>query len=323
MRKIIAIGESVLDTVFKGNTPVKAMVGGRIANAAATLGMLQLPVTMCSECGTDSVGDIIVDFLQRHQVSTQSVDRFTDGATALAAIFKGENGHDDKIVNYGRYPVDRFDVVWPRIDENDIVLFGSLYAIDSPQREHLFELVQYARERKALIVYLPGFQHGINFRITRVMTAILENLEISDIVIAHERDINNIFPGESAAEAYRNHIEFYCPTYLHINPDLSVTMFAGKQRREYAAATPATSNLLGWQAGFTAGIIYELMCRGLRRDQLIELEPQVAAAVLASAQDFAAQCASAPDNCLPPGYAASRVAAYASRADEREKNMAK
>ena len=98
MRKIIAIGESVLDTVFKGNTPVKAMVGGRIANAAATLGMLQLPVTMCSECGTDSVGDIIVDFLQRHQVSTQSVDRFTDGATALAAIFKGENGHDDKIV---------------------------------------------------------------------------------------------------------------------------------------------------------------------------------------------------------------------------------
>ena len=129
------------------------------------------------------------------------------------------------------------DVVWPRIDENDIVLFGSLYAIDSPQREHLFELVQYARERKALIVYLPGFQHGINFRITRVMTAILENLEISDIVIAHERDINNIFPGESAAEAYRNHIEFYCPTYLHINPDLSVTMFAGKQRREYAAAT--------------------------------------------------------------------------------------
>ena len=48
-------------------------------------------------------------------------------------------------------------------------------------------------------------------------------------------------------------------------------MFAGKQRREYAAATPATSNLLGWQAGFTAGIIYELMCRGLRRDQLLEL----------------------------------------------------
>lgn len=322
MRKIIAIGESVLDTVFKGNTPVKAMVGGRIANAAATLGMLQLPVTMCSECGTDSVGDIIVDFLQRHQVSTQSVDRFTDGATALAAIFKGENGHDDKIVNYGRYPVDRFDVVWPRIDENDIVLFGSLYAIDSPQREHLFELVQYARERKALIVYLPGFQHGINFRITRVMTAILENLEISDIVIAHERDINNIFPGESAAEAYRNHIEFYCPTYLHINPDLSVTMFAGKQRHEYAAATAPTRNLLGWQAGFTAGIIYELLRRGLRRDQLPGLEPEVAAGMVAAAQDFATQCASTPDNCLTPEVAASKVAFYAASAGEREKNAA-
>ena len=31
MRKVISIGESVLDTVFVNRQPVKAMVGGRIA----------------------------------------------------------------------------------------------------------------------------------------------------------------------------------------------------------------------------------------------------------------------------------------------------
>ena len=38
MRKIIAIGESVLDTVYSGNQPTRSFVGGRIANAAAILG---------------------------------------------------------------------------------------------------------------------------------------------------------------------------------------------------------------------------------------------------------------------------------------------
>ena len=65
MRKIIAIGESVLDTLYRNGQPIKAMVGGRIANATASLGMTGVPVTFCSECCTDSVGDIIVDFFNR------------------------------------------------------------------------------------------------------------------------------------------------------------------------------------------------------------------------------------------------------------------
>ena len=46
MRKIIAIGESVLDTIFKDSQPVRSFVGGRIANAAAILGSMGLPVAM-------------------------------------------------------------------------------------------------------------------------------------------------------------------------------------------------------------------------------------------------------------------------------------
>lgn len=73
MRKIIAIGESVLDTLFSDGQPVKSFVGGRIANAAASLGSLNFPVTMVSECCTDTVGDIIVDFFKNHNVDVNSV----------------------------------------------------------------------------------------------------------------------------------------------------------------------------------------------------------------------------------------------------------
>ena len=296
MRKIITIGESVLDTLYNGRQPVKAFVGGRIACAAATLGTLQHTVSMVSECATDRVGDLIVDFLERHQVDTHSIDRYTDGTTPMAAIFANEGEQRDTIVNYGRYPKDRFDVIWPRIDENDIVLFGSLYAIDTPQRERLFELISYASQRKAILLYLPGFQHGINFRITRVMPAILENLEIADLVIAHDRDLHDIFPGESAEDAFHNHIEYYGDTYLHIAANLDVTMM--RRGEQLATTGKATGNLLGWQAGFTAGIIDQLIKRDIAHDDIAHIATDMWRDIIAAARDIASQCAASDENTL-------------------------
>lgn len=294
--------------LFRDGRPERSFVGGRIANTAAALGQLGLPVSMVSECGADRVGDMVVDFLSAYNVDVKSVDRFTDGTTAFSAIFC-DTGKEKKIVNYGRYPADRFDVVWPRIDEDDIVLFGSLYAIDTPQRERLFELISYAAERKAIIVYLPGFQHGINMRITRVMPAILENLEIADIVIAHECDINNIFPGETSEQAFRNHIEFYCPTYFHINPDLGVTLFSTGKRHDFAHSEAlATDNLLGWQSGFAAGIIYMILRNGLTRDQVAATDDDTWQEIIDAAKGFAAECAGTADNCLTQSFAEQRKA---------------
>ncbi len=318
MRKIIAIGESVVDTVFSGGKPLAAFIGGRIANTAASLGAMGLPVSMVSECGTDSVGQMVVDFLSEHSVDVKSIDRFTEGSTAFSAIFKTP-GEADKIVNYGSYPNDRFDVIWPRIDEGDIVVFGSLYAIDLPQRERLFELVSYASERKAIIIYLPGFQHGINFRITRVMPNILENLEISDIVIAHNRDINDIFPGESGEEAFRNHIEFYCSNYMHINPDLSLSRFSTGKRHDVANSGGGSANLLGWQAGFTAGIVSELCRLGVDRDELKTLDDEAWQGITAAAFKCAAVCAGQPDNCVTAYFAAECRRQLAQAEAERQK----
>ena len=301
MRKIIAIGESVLDTVFENRQPVRAFVGGRIANAAASLGALGINVSMVSECCTDTVGDTIIDFFNRHQVDVRSIDRFTDGATAFSAIFNEPQG--TRIVNYGKYPDDRFDVVWPRIDENDIVIFGSLYAIDIPQRERLFEMINYAAERKAIIIYLPGFQHGINFRITKVMPAILENLEIADLVLAHESDINNIFPDESPEEAFKNHIGFYDNAYFHINHNLSVSLFGRNRRANFEARGGNTANLLGWQAGFAAGIVYNILLNNITRSQLHGADDEMFKKLVSDAFDFAACCAQSQDNCITEQFA--------------------
>jgi len=301
MRKIIVIGESVLDTVFSGSQPVKAMVGGRIANAAAIAADLGAQCHFVSECCTDRVGDLIMGYLTRHHVDVSAVDRYTTGSTALSLIF--DNG--TAMVNYGVYPSTRFDVVWPRIDKDDILIFGSLYAVERAQRERLYELVSYAAERHAIILYLPGFQHGINYRITHVMPAILENLEASHLVIAHDRDLHDIFPNESAQEAFHNHVEFYCRNYLHLHRDKSVTRYAaGGMVTDYPDQGMATSsnNALGWQAGFTAAVACEFLRLGVTHDTVDTLPADTWQQVIDTAQQVALLCAMG-DNCVDPQYA--------------------
>ena len=301
MRKIIAIGESILDTVYQNQQPVQTFVGGRVSNAAASLGELGLPVSMVSECCTDKVGDWVVDFFNSHHVDTKSIDRYTDGSTPMAAIFK-EDGASDSIVNYGVYPDARFNVIWPRIDEDDIVLFGSYYAIDMPQREKLFDLLSYAAERKAIMVYLPGFQHGTPFNLTKVMPNILENFEVSNIVIDHDKDINNLFPDQDSDKVYNNHIKFYGPTYIHVNPDENAAIYKGSDKTE-CALTCHTDNHLGWQAGFIAGVIFGIIERGITQGEIATLPAQMWSDIVKQAFEFAENTAGNANNCLSSYFA--------------------
>lgn len=305
MRKIIAIGESILDTIYENHQPVSAFVGGRVSNAAAALGDLELPVSMVSECCTDKVGDWVVDFFEKHHVDTKSIDRYTDGSTPLAAIFK-EDGEQDKIVNYGTYPTNRFNVIWPRIDEDDILLFGSYYAIDQPQREKLYDLLSYAAERKAIVIYLPGFQHGTQFNLTKVMPNILENFEVSNIVIDHANDINTMFPNQDSDKVYNNHIKFYGPTYIHITPGKCATIYKGIDKTEVPFSCES-DNHLGWQAGFIAGVIHQLIACNIKHDDIETMEPSKWQQVMTSAFDFAACCATNGDNTLSDEFAKAHI----------------
>ena len=65
-------------------------------------------------------------------------------------------------------------------------MFGGYYAIDRRMRRRMLPLLQHAAERKALLVYLPGYLPQQEPRITRVMPSILENMgEESPHGVAH------------------------------------------------------------------------------------------------------------------------------------------
>ena len=173
MKKIICIGECGLDIIFRNGKPVDSAPGGRIVNAAAMLAGMKLPVIMASEASTDSVGEIVIGFLKDAGVDISSVDRYPDGRTPVTLYFTDNDDKLTSVTRYEQYPPECFDIVWPRVDEGDIVVFGGFYALDPRMRPRMTQLLQHCSERKAVLVYLPGFLPQMEPRITRVMPAIL------------------------------------------------------------------------------------------------------------------------------------------------------
>lgn len=91
MRKVIGIGETILDIIFRGNQPHAAIPGGSVFNGLVSLGRLGVDVLFISEIGNDRVGDIIQNFMQENHISTRYVDRFPDGKSPLSLAFLDEN----------------------------------------------------------------------------------------------------------------------------------------------------------------------------------------------------------------------------------------
>ena len=302
MRKVIAIGESNLDIRYRNNIPAGSFVGGRIMNAAASLAISGVPVSVVSECGADGIGDMIVRFLTERNVNISSIDRYTEGETAMS-VFIENNKDDMAVVNYGSYPLDRFDVVWPRIDEDDIVIFGSFYSVDPALRERLFEMITYAAERKAVIVYLPGFRNKKNLRITKVMTAILENLEISNIVIGHYDEMKGIFGEENPEKLYKDRISFYTPNYIHLNCDGSASLFSPLRKEIVCVNAGDNCNSLGWSSGFYAGIIYGILDNNIKHNEINKIDGEVWGDIINTAYAFACNASSNMDNSISLDFA--------------------
>ena len=68
-------------------------------------------------------------------------------------------------------------------------------------------------------------------------------------------------------------------------------------------------SLLGWQAGFTAGMAYHIIERGLLRSDLHNASAEVLAALVDEASKFAQCCAQSADNCITPQFAQGKRAA--------------
>src|ERR1039457_4219100 len=157
IRQVFAVGETVWDIIFKNGSPLTARAGGSMLNTAISLGRCGIPVSFISEIGNDEPGRRIFAFLTENNVSTGHVQRYSDGKTAIALAFL-DNENNAEYSFYKHYPKHRLTMEFPTVTENDLVLFGSFYAITREIHDNLMRFIYYARKQKALIMYEPNFR---------------------------------------------------------------------------------------------------------------------------------------------------------------------
>lgn len=286
MKKIICIGECSLNIVLDpAGHPAGSMPGGRIAGAAAIMGREGLNVIMASEAAADRIGDIVVGELAAAGVDTKSVDRFTEGRTPLNIFVQSDDPEKPLpfLTRYEAYPEEAFDIIWPRIDEGDIIVFGGYYAIDRRMRPRMLKLLSYAAERKATMIYLPGFLPQQEPRITHVMPQILENLEMAHIVVTRNKDLELIFGIKEPGACYHDHIDFYCRSLVNIDDRCQcISYYTGKEMSTVAIPAGTCRTML-WNAGALAGIASEIFIRDIRPEAFDAPGSQLREAVLGAA----------------------------------------
>lgn len=267
MKKIICIGECSLDILFRGEQPSGAMAGGRLVRAAAMMANEGLPVAMASEASADPVGDMVVKILTDAGVDCTSVDRFTEGRTPLSVITSGQ-GPVATATRYEQNGDGGFDIVWPRVDEGSVVLYGGYYAVDARVRERLVPFLNHCAERKAVMVYAPGFRNVGRRRLTHLMPAILENLELAHAVVATDTDLSLIFGLDDSDRCYSDHIDFYCRSLIACDTRRHrLCYYSGKQLTT-DDVSPEVAETMTWNCGLAAGVASAIFTAGLTANDL-------------------------------------------------------
>ena len=92
-RRVIGIGETVLDIIFRGDEPIGAVPGGSVYNSIISLGRSGISAAFVSETGNDRVGQRIISFLKDNHVNADCVNVYPDSKSPVSLAFLNEQDH--------------------------------------------------------------------------------------------------------------------------------------------------------------------------------------------------------------------------------------
>jgi len=301
MRRIFAVGEALIDIIFSGGEPRTAKAGGAMLNTSVSLGRVGLPVSFISEYGADDPGELIDNFLKENSVDTSYVYRFNNGNTALALAFLDEN-NDARYTFYKNYPSHRLHIDLPGLREEDIFLFGSIYALTGEVRSSMMKLLTGARKNNALVIYDPNFRSSHLHELEKLKPLILENISYAKVVRGSHEDFRNIFGMESAGEVW-DILHSLCKCIIYTNGTRGVSVRTPSFSGEFPVKKIKPVSTIGAGDNFNAGLIAAFYDGNIGTDDIPELGYRDWEKIISTAVDFATEVCLSYDNYIGREFA--------------------
>lgn len=304
MRKVIGIGETILDILFRDGQPQAAVPGGSVYNAVISLGRMGQNVTFISETGNDRVGEMILANMRENGVDTANVNVFPEGKSPVSLAFLNER-NDAEYIFYKDYPRQRLEVNMPEISSDDIIMIGSYFAITPVLRDKVKELLDRAHDAGAIIYYDVNFRSTHANEAIKLMPTIIENFEYADILRGSTEDFQNMFRQPDADKVYSDHVEFYCPNFICTDADGDVRLRTKHVCKDYPVTPLKAVSTIGAGDNFNAGVVYGLLKYRVRRADLAELTEADWDAIICCGMDFSADVCKSVSNSVSKEFAES------------------
>jgi len=298
---IYAVGETILDIIFKDQQPRTARPGGSSFNAAITLGRLGAPITLISEMGKDRVGDMIRDFMLENGVDTDYLARYEEGQSAIALAFLNEKS-DAEYQFFKDYPHQRLAVDFPEFSPDDLLMFGSFYALNPGIRPRVKELLDKAEKAGVTIIYDPNFRNNHAANRNTLIEVIKENMDYASIVRASDEDLENIFEADHVDEAW-DYIRSHCGVLIYTANAHGVYLRTEKLKIKLEVEQIEALSTIGAGDTFNAGLLYGIWKNGYKKKEIPDLSGTQWEELLGNAIRFSREVCLSYDNYLPVEYA--------------------
>lgn len=301
-RKVIGVGETVLDILFRGGQPEAAVHGGSSFNSIVSVGRAGVPCTFVGYAGDDIVGRKTVSFMQENGIGTEHFQLRQGEKSAISLAFIGENG--DATYSFYREPLHTAPS-WtlPDMARGDVMLFGSYYAVCDGMRPLIVQLLERAAKSGAIVYYDLNFRKNHKDELQQLMPAIEQNFGLSTIVRGSTDDFVVVFSTRDARVIYNMYIRPRCKYFI-------CTAGAGKivvccPTASYEFEAPPVSDVVstvGAGDSFNAGFACALIWEGIMPEDLPALGRDAWQRLIATACRFAGETCTSKENYIKAHY---------------------
>ncbi|MDR1723383.1 MAG: carbohydrate kinase [Tannerella sp.] len=302
MRKVIGIGETILDIIFEGEQPQRAVVGGSVLNGMISLARLGVPVTFISEVGDDRVGKTVCNFMRENGIDTHLIDCFKGRKSPVSLAFLGAD-KSAEYVFHTDYPAERLQMPFPEINCDDIFVFGSFYAINPSYRRRFTEFLEYARKQGALLYYDPNFRPSHKGDMDFLRRAVAENCHYASIVRGSNEDFQCLYNKANMKEVYENIIKPCCENFLTTHGSEGVHIYTARFEAHFPSRPLTPVSTIGAGDNFNAGIVYGIMKYGVKNQDIPNLSEGDWAKIIRCGIDLSAEVCCSYSNYISPDFA--------------------
>ncbi len=296
---IYTLGESLLDIIITSIDDTVVRPGGAMLNTAVSLGRSGLEVSLITELGDDDTSDLITAFLKKNNVSCESIRFYKKNTTSLALAFLDEY-KKPKYTFIKNYPAIRELKTNQKFTSSDILLFGSLYSLDSKIRTSILSIVANANSNNATIIYDPNIRNAYHLNDNNLMNAVHQNIKLSHIIKGSDEDFTNIFGNDNtlAQISEIRKINNQALIIITLGADGVIADLDGQIIRLPAFETNVVSTI-GAGDAFNAGIILALSQMKFQNNKLSKLPLSSMQNIISHGLDFSAKVCASLDNYIP------------------------